>query len=62
MILLIAFQFLTDFVDFVLIFRFTIIKASQYRSIIDEVVREILMDSNSKNGDCLSDNDPDFDD
>ena len=35
---------------------------SQRRRTADEVVREILMDSDSEDGDCLSDNDPDFDD
>ena len=52
---------MSDFVDFELVFPVTIISASQHRRIIDEVVREILMDSNSKNGDCLPDNCPDFD-
>ena len=62
MILLFTLQFLTNFVDFELVFpRFTIICARQHCTIIDEVVREILMDSNGDNGDCLPYNDPGFD-
>ena len=62
MILLFTLQFLTNLVDFELVLPFfTIISASRHRRINDEVVREILMDSNSENGDCLPHIDPDFD-
>ena len=62
MIFLFTHQFLTNFVDFQLVFsRFTIISASQHCRIIDEDVSEIFMSSSSKNGDCFPDNVPDFD-
>ena len=61
MILLLALQFLTDFAYFELLFiHFTIICACQHHRIIDEVVKAILMDSNSENVDCIPDNDLDF--
>ena len=60
--LLFILQFLTDFVDFELVFPcFTIISASQHRRFIAKVVKGILMGLNSENGDCLLDNDHDFD-
>ena len=62
MILLFTQQFLTDFIDGELVFSsFSIISAIQHRRIIDEVVKEILIDSNSENGYRLPDDDPDLD-
>ena len=62
MILLFTQQFLTDFIDCELVFSsFSIISAIQHRRIIDEVVKEILIDSNSENGYRLPDDDPDLD-
>ena len=56
-------HFLTDFVDFEIVFsRCTMTSTSQRLRTADEVVREILMDYDSGDGDCLLDNDPDFDD
>ena len=62
MILLFTLKFLTDFVDFELVFPvFAIISASQHRRIIDKVSKEIFLWILIAKWDCLPNNDPDFD-